>query len=250
MEISKGHSAVVSQLLGEDFTEGHGDKAKPRAGCSGSGQDGAGLARGGGDGDPSASGEARGAHGQVQCGQRAEDGEEVTAGDIFYDCFEGDGEETLGMAQIEARARELRKAKNFSLGMCEDLLRQFCPLGAGKSCRHAHLKEDARVTAGAYAHGGFYGVVGITYKYPETIRYLNAFLKSYGFKGSWTALSIGWNGAASLHRDPHNARDRNLGGVTGICSGISHDVVVPDGLALRGCTQRFQKPLNPGTALN
>ena len=132
----------------------------------------------------------------------------VSTGEVFYDCFEGDSEEMIGAAQIEARARELRKAKNFS-GMCEDLLRQFCPRGAGKPYRNAHLKEDARVTAGAYAHGGFYGVVGITYKYPETIRYLNAFLKSNGFKGSRTALSVGWNGATSLHRDPHNARDRD-----------------------------------------
>ena len=91
---------------------------------------------------PSTSGETCGAHRQVQCGQRAE---EVNAGNIFYDCFKGESEETLGTAQVEARARELRKAKNFSLGMCEDLMRQCCPLGAGKPCRHAHLKEDARV---------------------------------------------------------------------------------------------------------
>ena len=124
--------------------------------------------------------------------------------EIFFDCFEG-GEEMLTEAQIEARARELRKAKDFSWQSCEGLLRQFCPHAAG---REAHWKEDARVTAGAYAHGGFYSVVGITYKYPETIRYVNAFLKAAGVQGSWTALSIGWNSRSSLRRDAHNARDR------------------------------------------
>ena len=86
-------------------------------------------------------------------------------------------------------------------------MRQFCPHGAGKRCREAHWKEDARVIAGAYAHGGFYGVVGLTSKYPETIRYVNAFLKAAGVQGSWTALSIGWNSRSSLHRDARNARD-------------------------------------------
>ena len=112
-------SGVSGKLDDENFSEGHGNEAKPRGGRSGDGQDA--------PEDVATEIQAlqvrlAGLMDQVQCGQRAEDGEEVSTGEVFYDCFEGDSEEMIGAAQIEARARELRKAKNFSLGMCEDLL--------------------------------------------------------------------------------------------------------------------------------
>ena len=163
--------------------------------------------------DPGVAGPLGRTHGQVQHDGGSKDGAQVSGDDIFYDCFEGK-EEMMEVGEIEGWARNLRRAKDFSFSSCEALLRHFCPHGAGKHCRGAHLKEDARVIAGAYAHGSVYGVVGITYKYPETIRYLNAFLKTLGIKGSWTALSVGWNCRTALHRDAHNARDRRNHTVT------------------------------------
>ena len=171
------------------------------------GEDGPGCAGRCGEGGPSSTGPLGHPDGQVQHDGGPENGVQVSGDDIFYDCFEGkDGPMDVG--EIEGWARNLRKAKDFSFSSCEGLLRHFCPHGAGRPCRGAHTKEDAKVTAGAFAHGSFYGVIGVTYKYPETIRYLNAFLKTLGLKDGWTALSIGWNCRSALHRDAHNARDR------------------------------------------
>ena len=121
-----------------------------------------------------------------------------TAHDTHYEHYDGDGK--VSVLAVEKFAQDLRKGKEFTFERCSELLHLACPLGRNLAKRQAHDADDARLTLGAFAHGG-----KKSYDLPETLRYLNAFCKQHGAKGRWSAMSIALNGGSGLHRDQHNA---------------------------------------------
>ena len=63
--------------------------------------------------------------------------------------------------------------------------------------------------AGLYAHGGWTGVTRRTTRYPQVVRFLNAFMRHHvGDEGeSWTSLTLMKNVSTDIHVDCHNQKE-------------------------------------------
>ncbi|CAE7779652.1 RE1 [Symbiodinium sp. CCMP2456] len=60
-------------------------------------------------------------------------------------------------------------------------------------------------TFGAFSHGGQYGTTVVCHQFPETVKYLNAFLRSKTREHDhWSSFTINRNQKLPIHRDVHN----------------------------------------------
>ncbi|CAE7476027.1 unnamed protein product [Symbiodinium microadriaticum] len=127
-------------------------------------------------------------------------------------------------------------------------------------------KQIQGITAGLWAHGNMQGVTKNTQRFPNTVRYLNSFVKSK-CDGTWTSLVLLRDVRMTLHKDCHNAEDStslissfgSFGGRGGELwvAGPGEDAdqvakirVDPSGRRIEGhLVDTFQKPyqLNPKT---
>ncbi|CAE7501028.1 unnamed protein product [Symbiodinium necroappetens] len=107
--------------------------------------------------------------------------------------------------QVEEWARQLRLQGAYGFQACEEFLQAF-PEGAMKGKREMVVgKSSEYLTFGAFSHGGQYGVTVGCNRFPETIKYLNAFIRSKAQEHDhWSSFTINRNQKLPLHRDVHN----------------------------------------------
>ena len=118
----------------------------------------------------------------------------------FFDCLES----TESQIPVEFLARELLRQKDFSFASMQKVVREVCEQAKSSRKRQVAGEFAATLALGAYAHGGFYGIIKKTYEHSYVVRYINACMKFHGAQGSWTALSCSYNSRVLVHRDQHN----------------------------------------------
>ena len=107
--------------------------------------------------------------------------------------------------QVEEWAKQLRLQGKYDFQACEEFL-QALPEGAMKGRREMVVgKSSEYLTFGAFSHGGQYGVTVGCNRFPETVKYLNAFVRSKAQEHDhWSSFTINRNQKLPLHRDVHN----------------------------------------------
>ncbi|CAE7437247.1 unnamed protein product [Symbiodinium sp. CCMP2456] len=107
--------------------------------------------------------------------------------------------------QIEELAKQLRTQDKYSYNDCEGFLEAF-PSSAMKGKREMVIgKATEYRTFGAFSHGGQYGTTVVCHQFPETVKYLNAFLRSKTREHDhWSSFTINRNQKLPIHRDVHN----------------------------------------------
>ena len=120
----------------------------------------------------------------------------------FFDCLES----ADSQVSSEYLARELLRSKDFSFLSAEKILRDVC--AAAKAGRKRQITGDgsASISLGAYAHGTFYGIIKKSHENAHALKYVNAFMKHHGAKGSWSAVALNHNTKPLVHRDQHNEK--------------------------------------------
>ena len=118
----------------------------------------------------------------------------------FFDCLES----TESQIPVEFLAREFLRQKDFSFASMQKIVREVCEQARGSRKRQIAGECAATLALGAYAHGGFYGIIKKTYEHSYVVRYINACMKFHGAQGSWTAFSCSYNSRVVVHRDQHN----------------------------------------------
>ena len=107
--------------------------------------------------------------------------------------------------QVEARASELRKAKGFRFSECEAFL-EAIPQSILRGKRNMVGQAGPLYKSfGAFSHGSMYGTTAVSQEYPQTTRYLNAFLRHHlGDHKHWSSFTLNMNHRLPPHRDQHN----------------------------------------------
>ena len=105
---------------------------------------------------------------------------------------------------LEFLAREFLRQKDFSFASMQKIVGEICEQAKNARKRQIAGEHSATLSLGAYAHGGFYGVIKKTYQHPYVTRYINACLTFHGASGSWTAFARSFNSRVLVHRDQHN----------------------------------------------
>ena len=125
------------------------------------------------------------------------------APETFYECRESSAEEL----PLEVVAQDLLRTKDYSFESCEKLARRVCEHARNSRRRQAHGEQGSSIAFGAYSHGNFHGIIKKTFDHVYVVRYMNAFLRAHGAKGTWSSLQINVNCRPLVHRDQHNHSD-------------------------------------------
>ena len=106
----------------------------------------------------------------------------------------------------EYLARELLRNKDFSFLSAEKILQDVC--GAAKAARKRQITGDgsASISLGGYARATFYGISKKSHENAHVLKYVNAFMKHHGAKGSGSAVALSHNIKPLVHRDQHNEK--------------------------------------------
>ena len=106
---------------------------------------------------------------------------------------------------VEARAAQLLKDKDFNPAACEGLLHQLeWKARVSREGKFGGEKVQYHVF-GAYARGASYGVCNNTSQFPKLLQYLNQYISHKLPKaGKWTSLVVSFNNKMPLHRDVNN----------------------------------------------
>ncbi|CAE7889048.1 unnamed protein product, partial [Symbiodinium microadriaticum] len=170
---------------------------------------------------------------------------------------------------VEAVARELLNAGDFSKQACQRLLRALG--GFHTRWRTPRTTEGQGMVLGAYVRGGSFGVTNHGRSLPFTMRFLNKFMLirlQYTMPGStstWTTLALQRASEIPAHRDVHNQRgtrnyvmeiaDESLEGLwiegdeeshpveggDGVC--CAHEYQTEDGQVLQGRVHSLDEPV-------
>ncbi|CAE7649513.1 unnamed protein product, partial [Symbiodinium necroappetens] len=170
---------------------------------------------------------------------------------------------------VEAVARELLNAGDFSKQACQHLLRALG--GFHTRWRTPRTTEGQGMVLGAYVRGGSFGVTNHGRSLPFTMRFLNKFMLirlQYTMPGStstWTTLALQRASEIPAHRDVHNQRgtrnyvmeiaDESLEGLwiegdeeshpveggDGVC--CAHEYQTEDGQVLQGRVHSLDEPV-------
>ena len=107
--------------------------------------------------------------------------------------------------QVEAQAKVFRKEERFSYHECEKIL-EAIPSSALKGRREmVRGRATEYQTFGAFSHGAQYGTTVVCQRYPETLKYINAFIRSKTQSHEcWSTVTLNRNQQLPLHRDVHN----------------------------------------------
>ncbi|CAE7659172.1 unnamed protein product [Symbiodinium necroappetens] len=146
---------------------------------------------------------------------------------------------------VEAVARELLAAGDFSKAACQRLMRALG--GFHTRWKTPRTSEGQGMVLGAYVRGGSFGVTTHGREMPYTMRFLNKFLLvrlQYTMPGStsnWTTLAVQRANEIPAHRDVHNQKgtrnyvmeiaDESLEGLWVEGTEESHQVQGGDGLS-------------------
>ncbi|CAE7214247.1 GIP [Symbiodinium natans] len=139
------------------------------------------------------------------------DSEDVVSGTEVSAYLAGNGGHDEDFA--ETFAREARIDENFSYGMLEDVLNKYDL--AGKRLRRERVhgsganRSMSRTILGHYNYATNRGITRNSLKYPNLVRYLNAFIHDkWGALSdrplSWSSLALLHNVSSSMHVDAHN----------------------------------------------
>ena len=110
------------------------------------------------------------------------------------------------LAWIEARAKQLCEASNFS----EDGMVQLAKMLEGnknyRNILRKQTKQGHTVVLGAFVHGGVCGITSLTLRMPETCRFVNSWLCHHAGRafGRWSSVHIGVQVRAPPHIDKNN----------------------------------------------
>ena len=113
---------------------------------------------------------------------------------------------------VEARAAQLLKDKDFNPAACEGLLHLLeWKARVSREGKFGGEKVQYHVF-GAYARGASYGVCNNTSQFPKLLQYLNQYISHKLPKArKWTSLVVSFNNKMPLHRDVNNqANQPNL----------------------------------------
>ena len=107
--------------------------------------------------------------------------------------------------QIEGWAKQLRGQGDYTFQACEELLQAF-PSSGLKGKREMVVGRTAEYqTFGAFSHGAHYGCTVVSQQFPETVKYLNAFMRDKTHESDhWSSFTINRNQKLPVHRDVHN----------------------------------------------
>ena len=117
----------------------------------------------------------------------------------------------INVVKCEDIAQKLYHDCDFNNEVLLDLVR-LLPIRVSK--RHRDINGGGQPAneawvAGFYAHGGWTGVTRRTTRYPQVVRFLNAFMRHHvGDEGeSWTSLTLMKNVSTDIHVDCHNQKE-------------------------------------------
>ncbi|CAE7241764.1 Smyd3 [Symbiodinium sp. CCMP2592] len=113
----------------------------------------------------------------------------------------------------ETMAKEARRSKDYSFEMCTDIVESLQGDPGRKGQLHSRGNQPGvtSLLLGGYSHGKFSGVSRRTMAYPETVQYINEFLRRLAPQEQWSSLQITYGISALPHRDVHNLRtSRNI----------------------------------------
>ena len=109
----------------------------------------------------------------------------------------------LSLEDSERDAFVALNAGDFRPSTCLRLLRTAPLVRKG---RRGIVQDSLTYSFGAYAHGSFTGIAGLTERRQILVQYLNSYLRSRGASGEWSSIQVGRNLLTPPRKDVHNLK--------------------------------------------
>ena len=108
-------------------------------------------------------------------------------------------------SQVEAHAQDLLAKQDYSYKACAGLLEQCRGLGKVNNRRMAQGQDGMQMILGRYVYGSFQGVSRATTSFPNTVLYVNSYLRQHlPREAKWTSVAVTHNIKTPIHRDLQN----------------------------------------------
>ena len=105
-------------------------------------------------------------------------------------------------------SKTARDNQDYTFTTCTTILESLRNDPGRKGQPHSRGSQPGlnSILLGGYSHGNFSGVCNRTVAYPETVQYINSFMRQLAPMETWTSLQISYDITALPHRDHHNLK--------------------------------------------